>query len=75
MHNKQHTIYVNRIRDPEHNTNRQGGAVVIDTFKSLTFRDLSKTILQSLIEGLNSFAAEGSLPNKLNAGEGHFLTN
>ncbi len=43
---------MNRIRDPEYNTNRQGGGVVIDIVKSLTFRDLTKTIPQSLREAL-----------------------
>ncbi len=44
--------YVNRIRDPEHNTNRQGGGVAIGIVKSLTFRDLTNTIPQSLREAL-----------------------
>jgi hypothetical protein len=41
--------YVNRIRDPEHNTNRQRRGVTIGIVKILTFSHLSNTIPQSLI--------------------------
>ena len=44
--------YVNRIRDPEHESNRQGGGVAIGIAKSLTFRDVTATVPEALREAL-----------------------
>ena len=44
--------YVNRIRDPDRIKKRQGGGVAIGIVKSLTFRDLTNTVPESLREAL-----------------------
>jgi len=52
MNNTPAYNYVNRIRDPDHTTKRQGGGVAIGIVKSLTFRDLTNTVPESLGEAL-----------------------